>query len=188
MKKILLSFVPILNAFISCASKPSDAFFKNDVMCAMIYDLDNNPVQNAQIYCDGEFLGTSDMQGRFSIRGRKNEICIVEIEKPLHEKLVEKITFNPLEIAYFKMGTAEQFFCLARENLSFGKIDSAYEYCQKAIKLDENRNDIAYLYALLLYKKNQFEQSNKVLSKLENKQNFKKFVEELKRRNNKHSG
>lgn len=156
---------------------------KEDSMYSMIYDYDNNPVQEVRVYLNGKYAGESDVQGRFLIGGNPGTDFTINLEKPSYEPLSADIHFDPLKVAYFKMGNAEQFRKLAEDNLSVHEYDKALDYCLRAEKLESKRQDILYLKAVVLNQLGRYDESDAVLKTMSAAAGYSSYINSLKAKN-----
>lgn len=168
--------------FVSCTTTKNIS--KNNTMFVMIYDMESNPISGAELYINGKLQGTSDVQGRFLISSVKSGIVKVKIIKPNYSEIETEIMFDPMQVGYFKTGTANQYFNIAKENLSKGDLKKAEYYGNKALSLSPGRNDILFLIAIIFNKKGDKEKSTEILSKIKTSEDTNLYIEKLKERNN----
>jgi hypothetical protein len=188
MKKAVCIFLMLLFLLAGCAStgKKVERIDKKDTMYSMIYDYDNNPVQEVKIYINGKYAGESDVQGRFLVSGSPGKDIIVKLEKSSYEALSAEIHFDPLKVAYFKMGNCEQFRKLSENSLFVHENNEALEYCLRAEKLESTRQDIQYLKAVILNQLERFDESNAVLGTMTGNDNYSLYIRTLKVKNENH--
>jgi hypothetical protein len=185
MKKIffgMLLLVPVL-AGCTTTGKSVKRIDKEDAMYSMIYDYDNNPVQEVKVYLNGNYAGESDVQGRFLMKGTPDTDFSVSLEKPAYEPLSASLHFDPLEVAYFKMGNAEQFRKLAEDSLSVHEDKDALDYCLRAEKLENKRQDIQYLKAVILNQLGRYDESDAVLETMSSAAGYTPYITSLKAKN-----
>src|SRR5574344_1605510 len=124
----LILIIPCVLILQACRS--TNNYDKNDVMYAMIYDYDNNEIQNVNIYVDGIHVGDSDVHGRFIFTQRNNHF-LVQLRKASYETLTAEINFDTLKVAYFKLANAEQLRNLSEESLEVRDYEQALDYCNR---------------------------------------------------------
>jgi hypothetical protein len=185
MKKIFFVILLLVLVLTGCTTtgKAVKRIDKEDAMYSMIYDYDNNPVQDVKIYLNGKYAGDSDVQGRFLMPGTPGTDFTVSLEKPSYEPLSASIHFDPLKVAYFKMGNAEQFRKLAEDTLSVHEYKAALDYCLRAEKLENKRQDILYLKAVILNQLGRGDESDAVLETMSSAAEYKLYITSLKAKN-----
>jgi tetratricopeptide (TPR) repeat protein len=162
-------YLPVLFfiCMFSCSSNKGRIATDNGIMYAMIYDYDNVAVSGVLVKVNGEELLKSDMQGRFILDFKEKGEYSIELTKPGYEKLNQKFEYNPMEVLYFKMITAEQLSALAEESLDRFDYEEAMKFIDRAYNLEPQRLDIVYLRALTLYLQKKYDAAKTVINKLE---------------------
>jgi hypothetical protein len=185
MKKTPAVFLLAVLFLAGCAStgRHVQRIDKPDAMYAMMYDYDNNPVQEVQIYVNGTYAGESDVQGRFLFSGTPGTDLSVRLVKPSYEPVSVSIHFDPLKMAYFKMGNAEQFRKLSEDNLSVHEYSKALDFCQRAEHLESRRQDILYLKAVILNQLGRYGESDTVLETMNKTEAYASYINSLKVKN-----
>ncbi|MGP1587602.1 MAG: hypothetical protein ACTTHG_04600 [Treponemataceae bacterium] len=186
--KNALTFIEVAVLFCLFGCVSNSEYGKNDVMLAMIYDYDNKTVPEASVFVDNKFAGFSDVHGRFIFSCPKEKNFNVRIEKENFEKLDFQAEFNPLNLLYIKIGNIDQYFSKSEEKLFYGELEQAWKFCQKSKKCVSSENlpeSLLYLEAIILHKCKDFVKSNEILSFIKTDEKNKKFIEELKTKNDK---
>lgn len=183
-RKSTLFIILLIYFLVSCATTKKVSDQNKNVMFAMIYDMESNPLSGAEIYINGELQGTSDVQGRFLFSDPKTDTVKIKITKPYYSEIETEIIFNPMQVGYFRTGTAGQYFNIAKESLSRGDIEKAEFYENKALELSPDRSDILYLESIILNKKGNKKNSNEILLKIQSSDENNLYINKLKELNN----
>ena len=180
--KFLKSFSVVfcLMILISCSSTKD--LQKNSVF-VMIYDCDNTPVKEVKLTLDGKLMGTSDVNGRFIFEIHDSKIHELVLEKENYETVVDSFTYEPSLVLYYRIGNPDQYLKKAEESLDEKKYSAAFDFIQKAEAINDRREDVLFLKAVILNRLKNFAESNLVLDKIELNQRNKKFIEELRKFN-----
>ncbi len=154
-------------------------------MYMLIYDYDNNCVQDAAVYVDDKFIGNSDIHGRFMITLPSSRVYKMTLKKDGYEVIETKFSFKPSEALYFKMGNSNQFLKLSEDSLDNEKYDDALYFADKSLELNSGRIDALYLKAIIYNRLSDFEQSNKILSLIKQSEENTEYIKQLQIKNKK---
>ncbi len=190
MKKIyVFVFLFITLLCFSCKSnKISKLDYKSydPYMYGMVYDYDNKPVENAQIFINDELITSTDIQGRFILnykRDDQNEF-LLRIEKNLYEIVESKFTFDPLNVLYIRLINSQQLLLLAEEKMTNLNYFEAENLLQRALKLSSDRDDIKYLLCIALLKQEKTDIAFEYLKKIKTNSIPKTYIDSLERKIN----
>jgi tetratricopeptide (TPR) repeat protein len=134
----------------------------------MIYDEENRPVNNAQVYVDGHYRASSDIHGHFNIQGLKNKKnYTIEINKPGYEHLKTAITYTgPTYILYLRLISADQLLAKAEELLRKKDLIEVKSFLQRASDAGGSHVSIQYLRAILEFYNEQYQNALDILKEL----------------------
>ena len=148
-KKLLLLLLPLIMT--SCATTPEK---KIDSVYVMVYDYENTPLMDANIFVDDELIGTTDIYGRLMFPAKKNKkakkgtsvksIHEVRLEKADYEIIKTQSKLQAGELLYFKTGNAQYYAAQAEKSLDEKDIKNALELINTALEIKE-RKDFRYL-------------------------------------------
>ena len=96
---------------------------------------------------------------------------------------MEGFTYEPSLVLYYRIGNPDQYLKKAEESLDEKKYSAAFDFIQKAEVINDRREDVLFLKAVILNRLKNFDESNLVLDKIELNQRNKKFIEELRKFN-----
>jgi tetratricopeptide (TPR) repeat protein len=158
----ILPFCVILAA--SCASF-SGRRAGEQALYGMIYDGDNRPVHNAEVYVNGTHMVSSDIQGHFVISGIKPEIrYTVSARKEGYEELQLEISFpDPSYILYLRMISASQLLAGAEDALLKKDWLSAETLLSRARNTGGDPGEIGFLRGVLLFGQGRYQEALSVL-------------------------
>ena len=148
-KKLLLLLLPLIMT--SCATTPEK---KIDSVYVMVYDCENSPLMDANIFVDNAFIGSTDIYGRLMFASRKNKkqknetisenIHEVRLEKTDYETVKTQSKLQPGELLYFRTGNSTYYAEKAEEALDNNEIQDALIFINKALEI-KDRKDFRYL-------------------------------------------
>ena len=155
MRKLFLLFCCCLlvPCFVSGQTSSSQQRFrKDDFMYVMVYDYENNGVRDVKVFVNGDYEGSTNLQGRFMLpykRSYKSGFDI-SLKKDGYEEIIQSVYFDPVQALYFKIGNAEQYLAIGKSFIDNGDCASALEYLDRSLSLDPSWNDTMFLKAVAL--------------------------------------
>lgn len=156
-----LLFLTFSLLFISC--KTLKDLPKNNVYI-MVYDYDNMPVKEVKISLDEKMIGFTDVNGRFVFEVDDYIEHSVLIEKQNYESITDSFIYDSSLVLYYKIGNTDQYLQLAELSLDEKKIDKAFLYVEKAVGIDNTRQDACFLKAIILFKQKKYSEFRECLN------------------------
>jgi tetratricopeptide (TPR) repeat protein len=181
-RKVLFGYLVVITfsfLFSACNSSKVMMASERGIMYAMIYDYENIAVGGVTVKVNGKELVKSDVQGRFILDFKKRGEYEIELIKKGYEVLRQKFEYNPMDVLYFKMITAEQLVVLAEGEMDKSSYKEAEEYLERAYKLEPLRADIMYLRSISLVLQEKYIEAKKVLEELREKGYRSKYIDLL---------
>ena len=163
--------------------------YKDDagVMYGMIYDGNEEGVPGVSVKVNGWLKAVSDGQGRFilkflyaDIKDKKEQR--IELEKEGYEKVKEVFYYEPMSLLHIRMESGEDILKEAESLIDEKEYGKAEEFIDRAIKIEEYRDEGLYLKAVIKYKEGDKEKAGELLEKLKEKDNegVRDFLRKLK--------
>ena len=163
--------------------------YKDDagVMYGMIYDGNEEGVPAVSVKVNGWLKAVSDGQGRFilkflyaDIKDKKEHR--IELEKEGYEKVKEVFYYEPMSLLHIRMESGEDILKEAESLIDEKEYGKAEEFIDRAIKIEEYRDEGFYLKAVIKYKEGKKEEAAELLEKLKEKDNegVRDFLRKLK--------
>ena len=161
--------------------------YKDDagVMYGMIYDGNEEGVSGVNVKVNGGLKAVSDGQGRFilkflyaDIKDKKEQR--IELEKEGYEKIEEVFYYEPMSLLHIRMESGEDILKEAESLIDEKEYGRAEESIDRAIKIEEYRDEGLFLKAVIKYKEGNKEEAEKLLDLMKLKDNF--YVKKLKER------
>ena len=163
--------------------------YKDDagVMYGMIYDGNEEGVPAVSVKVNGGLKAVSDGHGRFilkflyaDIKDKKEQR--IELEKEGYEKIEEVFYYEPMSLLHIKMESGEDILKEAESLIDEKEYGKAEEFIDRAIKIEEYRDEGFYLKAVIKYKEGDKEDAGELLEKLKEKDNegVRDFLRKLK--------
>ena len=163
--------------------------YKDDagVMYGMIYDGNEEGVPAVSVKVNGWLKAVSDGQGRFilkflyaDIKDKKEQR--IELEKEGYEKVKEVFYYEPMSLLHIRMESGEDILKEAESLIDEKEYGKAEEFIDRAIKIEEYRDEGFYLKAVIKYKEGKKEEAAELLEKLKEKDNegVRDFLRKLK--------
>ena len=152
--------------------------YKDDagVMYGMIYDGNEEGVPAVSVKVNGWLKAVSDGQGRFilkflyaDIKDKKEHR--IELEKEGYEKVKEVFYYEPMSLLHIRMESGEDILKEAESLIDEKEYGKAEEFIDRAIKIEEYRDEGLYLKAVIKYKEGDKEKAAELLEKLKEKDN-----------------
>jgi hypothetical protein len=154
-------------------------------MYAMVYDNENVPVSGVRVFINKKEIISSDTQGRFILTLRKEDTYTIKLQKDGYEPLEEMITFDPMNVLYFKMVNVSQLLVLAEEALEKHRYTDAERLIHRGIALEPYRRDALYLLSITLYLEKKHAEAMALLDTMQNlgyrgaaEQRLRDFIQE----------
>lgn len=184
MNKVLLITLFCFFCFLclGCASKQIISDGNRVDMYVIVYDYENNGLQNVSVYIDNELMGRTDINGRYLLALKKDRDYTIRIEKNDYEGMERNFTFDPMYVMYFQIGNAAQLLHLAEDAMAEANYEQVIVLVDRILKLDNSRIDALYLKALAHYKLNQHEEAIDILEKLTPLVKNSGIIEDLKKK------
>ena len=152
--------------------------YKDDagVMYGMIYDGNEEGVPAVSVKVNGWLKAVSDGQGRFilkflyaDIKDKKEHR--IELEKEGYEKVKEVFYYEPMSLLHIRMESGEDILKEAESLIDEKEYGKAEESIDRAVKIEEYRDEGLYLKAVIKYKEGDKEKAAELLEKLKEKDN-----------------
>ncbi len=187
MKKrifLLISSMLIL-LLISCNSNKVQRLSYKETepyMYGMVYDYENKPVESAQVFINGEYISSTDVQGRFILNYQmdENNEIVLKVQKNGYEVVETSFLFDPINVLYIKLINTQQLLLLAEECMANLEFSEAEILLKRALCLTPDRDDIKYLLCISLYKQDKKDEALKNIEKLNKKVIPNSYIEGLK--------
>lgn len=144
---VKILFFAFAALFFSCKSLPKDM---DKCIYIMIYDFENNAVKDVSIFENQEMKGKSDIYGRFIVFPENKKELKLDFEKSGYEKISVNSVYNPGEVIYIKMGSADYYAELSEKLFDERKTDAALENINKALEIESERKDFLFLKSVIL--------------------------------------
>ena len=163
--------------------------YKDDagVMYGMIYDGNEEGVPAVSVKVNGWLKAVSDGQGRFilkflyaDIKDKKEQR--IELEKEGYEKVKEVFYYEPMSLLHIRMESGEDILKEAESLIDEKEYGKAEEFIDRAVKIEEYRDEGLYLKAVIKYKEGDKKEAGELLEKLKEKDNegVRDFLRKLK--------
>jgi hypothetical protein len=148
----------------SCASGPKTKH-KSQALYGMIYDRDNRPVSNADIYVNGKYQASSDIQGHFTISPIKPKArYAIRVVKPEWEKIETSVSFmDPSHVLYLHIFSADQLLAEAEAALGDKDWNGAETFLSRALAAGAETLPAEYLRAILARGREQYAEAHAIL-------------------------
>lgn len=146
----------------------------------MVYDSDNRPVGNYEIYENEKLLAISDIGGRFQIKSVKRGNLVLNGKGYGYAPVEELVNVtDETQVIYFHVKTIssvlEDIYSLF-ENEWY---EEALNEAEKVYIGNEDNSDISYILALCLYKTGQSDKALEMIKKLKKMKIDPQYVREL---------
>jgi hypothetical protein len=151
----------------SCASGPKTKH-KSQALYGMIYDRDNRPVSNANIYVNGKYRASSDIQGHFIINPIKPKAqYAIRVVKPEWEEVETSISFmDPSHVLYLHMFSGDQLLAEAETAIGNKNWNGAETFLSRALAAGAETLPAEYLRAILVRSRGQYGEAYSILKTL----------------------
>lgn len=166
MKGVLLCILCGIAVLSGCATKALMDKGKSSEMVLMVYDYENNGLQNVSVYIDDEFAGKTDINGRYLLNLPENKQYKLALEKNEYEGAGGAFLYDPFYVLYFQMGNSEQLLGLAERAMDEGGYEEAIGYLERTLAVDSRRMDALFLLAAANYKTGRADEALKALDEV----------------------
>ena len=184
-----LTFCLLFSALVSVSSCSSvwSKKYKDDagVMYGMIYDGNEEGVSGVDVKVNGRLKAVSDGQGRFilkflyaDIKDKKEQR--IELEKEGYEKVEEVFYYEPMSLLHIRMESGEDIIKEAESLIDKKEYRKAEELLERVVNIEEYRDEVLYIKAVIKYKEGKKEEAEKLLDIMKLKDNI--YVKKLKER------
>ena len=144
-KKIsrIIFLILVIQFFSACKSIPGKK--EKIELNGMVYDTQNRPVVNYQIIIDGKYICTSDIGGRFLIKGIEKGEHIFSGYGEGYLNIEEKIVvYDKAQILYLRIPSVESKFREAFELIKNSNLDKAEIIINEIRESDVDNEDVLY--------------------------------------------
>jgi hypothetical protein len=133
----------------------------------MVYDCENRPVADAEVYLDGYLRARSDIYGRFSL----GEIRLGRYEVELRKNGCERSAFaveyrDPTQIVYAKLVSSGQLLLMAEKEVERRCWAEALSCLDRVEALGEVDPAARYLRAVVLFRRGEAGEARAILESL----------------------
>jgi hypothetical protein len=149
------------------------------LMYGMVYDDENLPVQNADIYTNGKKVSESDVQGRFVLRSLSRKEFEIRIKKGGYEESGAVLKFDPFNIIHIRMINAVQLLSQAEAAMDEHRFEEAVILCGRALALEDGMREALFLSALAFFRMGDGESAKTMLFVLQSKIGKKDYIDAL---------
>jgi tetratricopeptide (TPR) repeat protein len=151
----------------SCASGPKTKH-KSQALYGMIYDRNNRPVSGADIYVDGKYQASSDIQGHFIINPIKPRArYTIRAVKPEWEEIETDVSFmDPSHVLYLHMFSGDQLLAEAEAAIGNKNRDGAEAFLLRALAAGAETLPAEYLRAIITRGRGQYGEAYSILKRL----------------------
>lgn len=133
----------------------------------MVYDRDNQPVQNAVVVLDGKETAATDVNGRFALANLDPGVYEVELRKEGYEPLSTSVEyFSPTQVLYVKMTSRDQLLSQAETAIAERRWQEASDLVDRADRVDPENPATLFLRAVVLFRRGQPEEARAILESL----------------------
>jgi hypothetical protein len=148
----LVAIPAILVFAAACASlKPND---QGPSFYGMVYDRDNQPVQNALVLVDGKGIAGTDVNGRFALAGLPFGPHRLEFRKEGYESLAASADyFSQAQVLYVKMVSAEQLLAQTETAMAARRWAEAEDLVNRAERARPEAPATLYLKAVIRFRR-----------------------------------
>jgi hypothetical protein len=179
MKRPLLLLIAAMSAttLISCATTARKRE-KLPPLYGTIFDQENRPVPNVELFLDGSYAATSDIHGRFSLLSvKKTDEHIVEAHCVGFEPVEVRFTYtDATQVMYISMFSADQLLSAAERSIRNKTWTEAEAFLVRAEKNGADPLYCEYLRAVLAVHRNDTEKAKETLLRLINQGHGKPHV------------
>ena len=166
--KIPIACISIIFSITSCSSiRELKKNAGEGVMYGMVYNGENVPVSNAEVFVDEKSITQTDTQGRFILISKQHKEFALSIVKSGYETIAGKFQFEPMDVIHLVMLNAEQLVHRAENAMTEGRYHDVIIFCDRALVLNLDRIDAIYLKALGLVRLREYGRARTILEELQ---------------------
>jgi hypothetical protein len=148
----------MIASLLAASCKTAEFGYKVFDINGMVYDFSNRPIAHCEVSLGRRVLtGTSDINGRFSIRGVPVGNHTLTVCKDGYEKYSEVFTIKQRgQIIYVRLPSQNQLLDLVDEALLANNYTLAEETVDRAYQIDPNNIETLFYYATVKYKRQDY--------------------------------
>lgn len=177
------SMVVALALIMSCNSIGSKKIKETEgLMYVMVYDSRNMPLQNVQVLSNNKLIAETDIQGRCILAFSKSGNYELFLKKDNYEAVTQVISFDPMNILYFRMTALEDLLLEAEQLCDQNKIKESLVVLDRIEKIKHDHPDALFLRLVLFYKLHQYEDCLQQISFLRKKLGQNTLLEKTEHR------
>lgn len=133
----------------------------------MVYDMDNQPVQNALVLRDGKEKAHTDVNGRFVLADLAFGVSSIELRKDGYESLAAVVEyFSPTQVLYVKMTSMNQLLSRAEASIAERRWEEAAALVERAKLVSPGNPAALYLEAVVRFRRGEPEAARDILEGL----------------------
>ncbi len=166
--------------FTGCASVPESREKIN--VNGMVYDTENRPAVNYEIYIDGRGMCVSDIGGRFVVEGVKKGSHVLTGKGEGYLDICEEVTVRDKEqILYIRVPSVESRFKKAFSFMNDGAFDMAEGCVSEVLECDRDNTDALFFMSVISYLKGDSDKACEYLNKIRKKGGGGRYETELEK-------
>ena len=152
-------FIFTIASLLAFSCKTAEFGYKVFDINGMVYDFSNRPLANCEISLGSKGLNsTSDINGRFSIRGVPLGNYTLTVQKEGYEKYTEVFFIRQRgQIIYVRLPSQNQLLDLVDEALTANNFILAEELAERAYRIDSGNIEALFYYATVKYRRRDYE-------------------------------
>jgi len=145
-------------------------------MYGMVYNDENIPMSNAEVFADGKNVYMTDPQGRFILSSRQRKEFTLTIVKNGYETITGKFRFEPMDVIHLVMMNAAHLINHAELAMDEGRYQEVVAFCDRALALNPDRIDASYLKALGLIRLREYGRARYILEELQKQAGEREYL------------
>jgi hypothetical protein len=162
-----ISITIVLMFFSGCETGPISQNFLVAPLEGKIFDYDNTPCSEVQIFIDKNSVTSSDINGRFVIPNLTKGNHELRATKDGYEEIIINFGFsNKNQVLWLRMISVNQLVKQIENAIDDRKMDEAENLIDRALKVSKDDPVVLYLQALYFIQNGWIEQSIEVLTKI----------------------
>ena len=179
-KKNLYLALAVCLILTGCASVPESREKIN--VNGMVYDTENRPAVNYEIYIDGRGMCVSDIGGRFVIEGVKKGSHVLTGKGEGYLDISEEVMIRDKEqILYIRVPSVESRFKKAFSFMNDGAFDMAEGCVSEVLECDRDNTDALFFMSVISYLKGESDKAGEYLNKIRKKGGGGRYETELEK-------
>lgn len=184
MKRLIIIVISIASLlFVSCKSIPEKK--GKLTINGMIYDTENRPAVNYEIYLNGKYQAVTDIGGRFTLKDIKPGLYEFEGKGNGYLGVTDQLDiYDRSQIIYLRIPTVESKYKEAYEFLQELKIDSAKRSIEEVLTCYANDATALFFMSVIEYMNNNKENCQYYLDLINLNGDGSLYVEEMHNINN----